>query len=194
MTAINSAVAPLPLITADGFPEMDSFSGKRHELIQGFVQGEYDGIVRRCGGVVSHCGGMLFQHTLSDDRWDMAMGDPGYILERNPDTVRCLDIALTALGRIRAGTVRFPELAPDLCVEVAYANDMRATRLLSDKAQMWLDFGAREVWLLNPEDTSVTRYRSGQTPLALGEDDILDGGELLPGFSVAVWKLFRRHR
>ena len=30
--------------------------------------------------------------------------------------------------------------------------------------------------------------------LALGEDDILDGGELLPGFSTLVWRLFRRRR
>ena len=28
----------------------------------------------------------------------------------------------------------------------------------------------------------------------LGADDILDGGELLPGFSIAVWQLFRRQR
>ena len=182
------------LMTADEFLEMEPLPGKRYELIHGVVQGEYDGIVRRCGGVVSHCGGRLFQHTLSDDRWDMAMGDPGYILERSPDTVRCIDIAMTVRGRIPAGTKGFPELTPDLCVEVAYANDAQATLLLSDKAQMWLDFGAREVWTLNPEDTSVTRYRPGQSPVVLGEDDVLDGEELLPGFSVAVWQLFRRHR
>ena len=184
----------LALITADEFLEMEPLPGKRYELIRGVVQGEYDGIVRRCGGVVSRCGGTLFQHTLTDECWDMAMGDPGYILERNPDTVRCLDIAMTALGRIPAGTIGFPELTPDLCVEVAYANDARATRLLSDKAQMWLDFGAREVWVLNPEDTTVTRYRPGQTPVLLDENDVLDGEELLPGFSVPVWQFFRRQR
>ena len=59
---------------------------------------------------------------------------------------------------------------------------------------MWLAFGAREVWVLNPEDTTVTRYRPGLSPVVLGEDDTLDGGELLPGFSVAVWQLFRRQR
>ena len=189
-----TAKTPSRLMTADEFLQLDPLPGKRYELIRGVVQSEYDGIVRRCGGVVSCCGGRLFQHTLVDDRWDMAMGDPGYILERNPDTVRCLDVALTALGRIPAGTTGFHELAPDLCVEVAYANDVRATRLLSDKAQMWLDFGAREVWALNPEDTTVTRYRPDQSPLTLGEDEMLDGEELLPGFSVAVWQLFRRQR
>ena len=191
---MTTSIAGQRLVTADEFLEMEPLPGKRYELIRGVVQGEYDGIVRRCGGVVSRCGGTLFQHTLSDDRWDMAMGDPGYILERNPDTVRCLDIALTALGRIPAGTAGFPELAPDLCVEVAYASDVRATRLLSEKARMWLDFGAREVWVLNPDDTTVTRYRPGVPPITLAEDDVLDGDDLLPGFNVAVWQLFRRHR
>ena len=59
---------------------------------------------------------------------------------------------------------------------------------------MWLDFGAREVWVLNPEDTTVTRYRPGRPSVILGADDILDGGELLPGFSIAVWRLFRLQR
>ena len=59
---------------------------------------------------------------------------------------------------------------------------------------MWLSFGSREVWLANPETTTVTRYRPDQDPQTLGEDDILDGGDLLPGFSVPVWQLFRRHR
>ena len=186
--------APSSTTTADEFIDMEPLPGKRYELFRGVVTGEYDGIVRRCGDVVSRCSGTLFQYTERDDRWDTAMGDPGYILERNPDTVRCVDIALIERGRKPAGTVGFPELAPDLCVEVAYFRDDRASELLSHKAQIWLDFGAREVWVLNPEDTTVTRYRPNQSPVTLSEDDVLDGEELLPGFSVAVWQLFRRHR
>ena len=45
-----------------------------------------------------------------------------------------------------------------------------------------------------PPHFDVTRHRPGQQPEVLGEDDILDGGDLLPGFSVPVWQLFRRHR
>lgn len=37
----------------------------------------------------------------------------------------------------------------------------------------------------------LTRYRPDHEPKVLGEDDVLDGGELLPGFSVPVWQLFR---
>ena len=173
---------------------MEPPPGKRYELIRGVVTGEHDGIIRRCGDVVARCGGMLFQYADPCGRWHSAMGDPGYILERSPDTVRSLDIALTAEGRIPPGTKGFPELAPDLCIEVAYTNDALAKRLLSDKAQMWLDFDAREVWVLNPEDTTLTRHRPGNPPAVLHSDDTLDGGDLLPGFAIPVWRLFRRQR
>ena len=191
---MTTTTTPARLLTADEFLEMEPLAGKRYELISGVVAGEYDGIIRRCGHVVSRCGYTLYEYNQRHDRWDMAMGDPGYILERNPDTVRCVDIALIERGRKPAGIKGFPELAPDLCVEVAYVSDLRASDLLSDKAQMWLHFGAREVWVLNPEDTTLSRYCPGQPPVVLGEDGVLDGGELLPGFSVPVWQLFRRQR
>ena len=57
---------------------------------------------------------------------------------------------------------------------------------------MWLSFGAREVWELNPENTTLTRYRPGSPPAILRADDTLDGGNLLPGFTIPVWRLFRR--
>ena len=191
---MTTTIAPPRLITADEFLDTEPPADKRYELIRGVVTGEYDGILRRCGFVVSRCGGMLSMYIEPDRPWHVAMGEPGYILERNPDTVRSADIAITAEGRIPPGTKGFPELAPDLCVEVAYTQDELARQLLSDKAQMWLDFGAREVWVLNPEDTTVTRYRPGMPPAILSQDDILDGGDLLPGFSIVVWQLFRRQR
>ena len=187
----TTATAPPRLITAAEFLEMEPPPGKRYELIRGVVTGEYDGIIRRCGGVVSQCGGTLYLHTEQVGGWHSAMADPGYILERNPDTVRSVDIALTVEGRIPPGTKGFPELAPDLCIEAAYTRDATASRLLSDKAQMWLDHGAREVWVLNPEDTTLTCYRPGMPSATLVADDILDGGDLLPGFSIVVWRLFR---
>ena len=77
---------------------------------------------------------------------------------------------------------------------MASPSNARRDRLLSDKAQMWLDFGARAVWVLNPENTTLTRYRPDLPPAILQADDALDGGDLLPGFTIPVWRLFRRQR
>lgn len=56
---------------------------------------------------------------------------------------------------------------------------------------MWLSFGTQQVWVADPETTTVTIYRIGVEPLTLGEDDTIDGADLRPGFSAPVWNLFR---
>jgi Uma2 family endonuclease len=65
---------------------------------------------------------------------------------------------------------------------------------MAAKAVMWLSYGSQQVWVEDPEQTTVTIYRSGVTPVTLSDDDILDGGDLLPGFTTPVWRLFRRRR
>ena len=191
MTSANT----LPrLMTADELLVMERVPGKRYELIRGVLVEKEVPTGHPHGITVGRTAGSMFRYSEDNDYGEVITGEPGYHLERNPDTVRAPDVAWFAPGRVPPGTVGFPELTPDLCVEVASPSNSRADRLLSDKARMWLDFGAREVWVLNPEDTTVSRYRPGQAPVVLGEDDVLDGEELLPGFSVPVWQLFRRQR
>ena len=187
-------VAPPRLITADELLAMERVDGRRYELIRGVLK-EKDVVAGTPHArTVTRTATPLFLYTEAADYGEVFSGDPGYRLERDPDTVRAPDIAWFAPGRIPPGATGYPELTPDLCVEVASPSNARADRLLADKARMWLDFGAREVWVLNPEDTTLTRYRAGLAPVVLGADDVLDGGELLPGFTVAVWRLFRRQR
>ena len=189
-----TAKTPSRLMTADDLLVMERVPGKRYELIRGVLTEKEVPTGDPHGATVSRSSGLIFQYSEINDFGDVRSGEPGYWLERDPDTVRAPDVAWFAPGRIPPGTTGFPELTPDLCVEVASPSNSRRDRLLSDKAQMWLDFGAREVWVLNPEDTSVARYRPGQPTVTLHEDDVLDGEELLPGFSVPVWQLFRRQR
>ena len=191
---MTTAKTPSLLMTADELLVMERVPGKRYELIRGVLTEKEVPTGDPHGVTVSRSGGLIFQYSEINDFGDVRSGEPGYRLERDPDTVRAPDVAWFAPGRIPPGTIGFPELMPDLCIEVASPGNTRRDRLLSDKAQMWLDFGAREVWVLNPEDTTVTRYRTGQSPSLLGHDDILDGEQLLPGFSVPVWQLFRRQR
>ena len=48
--------------------------------------------------------------------------------------------------------------------------------------------------VLDPEPVTVTVYRPSIEPVVHGEDDVLDLGDLLPGFSCAVWRLLRQQR
>ena len=188
-----TAIAPPRLITADDLLAMERIPGKRYELICGVLKEKDVPTGKPHMDTVSFCHGVLFYHLIMTAGYgELGTGEPGYRLERNPDTVRCPDISWVAPGRIPPGTTGYPELTPDLCIEVASPSNARADRLLSDKAQMWLSHGARQVWVLNPEDTTLTRYQPNTPPTILAQDDTLDGGNLLPGFSIAVWQLFRR--
>ena len=191
---MTTAKTPSRLMTADELLVMERVPGRRYELIRGVLTEKDVGTGYPHAITLVRTTGPLFQYTDDHDYGEARSGEPGYRLERNPDTVRCPDVAWFAPGRLPPGITGFPELTPDLCIEVASPSNSRRDRLLSNKAQMWLDFGAQEVWVLNPEDITVTRYRPGQTPAVLGENDILDGEELLPGFSIPVWQLFRRQR
>ena len=189
-----TAKTPALLMTADELLVMKRVPGKRYELIRGVLTEKDVATGDPHAATVLRAGSVVLQYADATDYGDARAGEPGYKLESDPDTVRAPDISWFAPGRIPPGATGFPELTPDLCIEVSSPSNSRSDRLLSDKAQMWLDFGAREVWVLNPEDTTVTRYRTNIAPNTLAEDDILDGEELLPGFSVAVWQLFRRQR
>ena len=191
---MTTAKTPSRLMTADELLVMERVPGKRYELIRGVLTEKEVPTGHPHGITVARTAGPMFQYAEDNDYGEVITGEPGYHLERDPDTVRAPDVAWFAPGRIPPGTTGFPELTPDLCIEVASPSNSRSDRLLSDKAQMWLEFGALEVWVLNPENTSVARYRAGQPTVTLHEDDVLDGEELLPGFSIPVWQLFRRQR
>ena len=191
---MTTTIAPPRLITAAELLAMERVPGKRYELIRGVLKEQDVTTGDPHTATVYFSTFRLGLYVEANGYGDVRTGEPGYLLRRNPDTVRAPDIAWIAPGRIPPGTTGYPELTPDLCIEVASPSNARADRLLSDKAQMWLHYGAREVWVLNPEDTTLTRYRPNMPPAILSQDDTLDGGDLLPGFSVAVWQLFRRQR
>ncbi|RMF82539.1 MAG: Uma2 family endonuclease, partial [Chloroflexi bacterium] len=61
---------------------------------------------------------------------------------------------------------------------------------LREKAQYYLRNGARMVWLVFPKQRIVEIYRPEHDVEILTADDTLDGGDVLPGFSLAVRDIF----
>ena len=78
--------------------------------------------------------------------------------------------------------------APDLAIEVL-SPDHHRPRLL-EKVQAYLLYGTRLVWVVDPETESVTVESPGSDPRVLSGEDILDGGDVLPGFHVPVADVF----
>ena len=96
--------------------------------------------------------------------------------------VRLPDIAFVAKGRFVDELVPegFPDLAPDLAVEVLSPGDR--SRNILDKVGEYLEAGARLVWVIDPKRRTAAVHRSLTDVRMLGPEDTLDGEDVLPGF------------
>lgn len=159
---------------------------KRYELIRGALV-EYPLNGNLAAAAISQIAFAIGNYARSRDYGRAVIGC-GYWLERNPDTVRAAAVTWVAPGRIPKGLPGYPELAPDLAVEVKSCGVSHPE--IAAKARMWLCYGSQQVWVADPPTAAIYVYRPNAAPVILGADDLLGGGELLPGFSVAVRDLF----
>ena len=69
-----------------------------------------------------------------------------------------------------------------------------SSRSVLDKVHLYLSAGTRLIWALSPESKKVDVYRLADNGAlhvqTLDVGDTLDGGDVLPGFSVTVQELF----
>jgi Uma2 family endonuclease len=115
----------------------------------------------------------------------------GYVLHRNPDTVLAPDIAFVRADRWPTGEAEkhFGYFPPDLAVEVRSPSE--SMRSLLAKAQTYLDAGVRLVWLVDPISRTVIVLAPDTEPQTLAEGDVLDAGDVVPGFRLPVADVFR---
>ena len=116
--------------------------------------------------------------------------ETGFRLSSNPDTVRAPDIAFVRQDRVNAvgtGKGYWPG-APDLAVEVLSPSDTVGE--VEEKVSEWLTAGTIEVWVISPKLHTVTVYRSPHDVSVLTANDMLEGGDVLPGFQIEVKAIF----
>ena len=116
--------------------------------------------------------------------------ETGFILSRNPDTVRAPDVAFVTAERAIRQTRRagFFDGAPDLAGEVVSPGD--TDEEVQTKILEYLQAGTSVVWIVRPRTRTVTVYRSLSDIRVLTDQDTLTCDDLLPGFSVPVSDLF----
>ncbi|MFV2068607.1 MAG: Uma2 family endonuclease [Pirellulales bacterium] len=163
--------------------------GRRCELV--------DGVLRmmspsgwRHGEAVGNLHGLLWQHIRARRLGKLFGAETGFLLTRNPDTVRAPDVAFVA-------TESFPKDepegafwpgAPDLAVEVVSPSDRASD--VKEKIQAWIDAGARAVWVVEPGLRSVTVHRSTGDRTSHVENDELVSDDVVPGFRCTVAEIF----
>ncbi|MBI1895642.1 MAG: Uma2 family endonuclease [Acidobacteria bacterium] len=111
----------------------------------------------------------------------------GFVLHRNPDTLRAPGVAFVRSGRELGPRHKAAELAPDLAVEIISPSE-RAGQIRR-KVEQYLAAGTRTVWVIYPESRNVDVYQAGGFRV-LSESGTLEEPDLLPGFSMPVRELF----
>ncbi len=113
----------------------------------------------------------------------------GYILSRDPDTVRAPDLAFVSSARLPEPRRRgYLDVAPDLAIEILSPGDRPGQTL--HKVAEYLNAGVRLVWIIDPEGKEVTSYRAnGRTRVYSGDDEV-PGEDVLPEFSFKPSHLF----
>jgi Uma2 family endonuclease len=78
--------------------------------------------------------------------------------------------------------------APDLVVEVVSPGDSFVE--VEAKVLKWLGAGCRMVIIINPHRRAASVYRSPTDVVLLTEDDAINGGEVVPGWTLPLRELF----
>lgn len=114
--------------------------------------------------------------------------ETGFIISRNPDTVRAPDVAFVGKKRVPAQPRRgFFEGPPDLAVEVISPDD-RMTEVRA-KVEQWLAAGTVSVWVVDPPSRTIEVFRANEVRLYRADDEIRDE-PTLPGFKLKASDVF----
>ena len=172
------------LLTVDDFvllgSEADHVELIRGELIDmpptNFEHGEVSGNIHT----------RLGMHVLHNQLGTVLSADTGFTVAHDPDTVSAPDIAFVRAAHRPQGRERrrFAALAPDLVVEVISPSET-ADQVLA-KVMAYLEAGVPLVWVVQPVQRAVTVYTPDRVGRLLSIGDSLDGGDVLPGFSLPI--------
>lgn len=175
------------LVTAADLARMPE--DERYELIRGELQ-PMSPVGRPHGEALLELSTPLSLHVKRYGLGKLYAGDVGVILERDPDTVLAPDLAFVRADRLSPsdpgdGYMPYP---PDLVIEIGSPSD--TPRSLRRKAARYFAAGVSYVWLVEAPTRSVSQLGADGSERVWRDEDILDGGDVLPEFRLPVAAIF----
>jgi Uma2 family endonuclease len=177
-------------VTADELLALPTGMGKRYELVAGELR-VMSPAGWRHGGVAGNVAALLGPYIRMHDLGRGFAAETGFLLKREPDTVRAPDFAFISKANLPTSDPieAFWPGAPDLAIEVVSPGD--TTGEVAEKVEEWLAAGCAAVWVVDPKLQTVTIYRSLTDVQIKVAGDTLLGDPVVSGFSCAVDELFR---
>ena len=164
--------------------------GLRRELVRGEVRKTAPAGFQH-GSIAAEVAASLAWHVRSNGLGVVVAAETGFKIAGNPDTVRAPDAAFVSRERVEEadGTIGYWTGAPVLAVEVISPNDRFAE--VEEKVGDWISSGCRMVLIVNPKGKNVTVRLPEKRVAILTEAETIDGGEVVPGWTLPVSELFR---
>lgn len=179
---------PSKLMTAEDLFELPD-DGRHYELVRGELK-EMSPAGPRGSRIAAVIAQWLLNFAVPRHLGSVYVSEAGFIIRRNPDTVRAPDVAFVRADRLPPDEEQdfYLPLAPDLAVEVISPSD-RLTAVQAKVGQC-LEAGVRLVWVVNPRTRQVTVHQPGRPMQTVGAGQALDGADVLPGFTLPLSDLF----
>jgi Uma2 family endonuclease len=179
-----SIITQQKLLTAEEFFLLPNPSdGSQQELVRGEVitmppPGGLHGVC------CLKCGRRIGNFVEDNDLGTVTSNDAGFVTERGPDSVRGPDLAFWAKERLPVVPVGYIEISPDMLVEVLSPGN--TSKQIRAKLLEYFAKGVHLIWVLAPEDRTLTVYRTPDEGRVLHETATVTGDDVLPAFSCRV--------
>jgi Uma2 family endonuclease len=173
--------------TVDDVVRLNDHEDRLYELVDGILVEKTVGLEESliAGNIITHLNNFVRPQGLG-----LIAGEGG-TLQLDINLVRIPDVSFISWDRVPGGEVPtepVPLLVPDLAVEVISRNNTR--KEMEEKLQEYFEKGVRLVWYVRPRARVVEIYTAPDNFTRLTASMQLDGGDVLPGFSVQVSALF----
>jgi Uma2 family endonuclease len=122
----------------------------------------------------------------------VVLTEGGFLLSRNPDTVRAPDVSFVRAARfdVEEAERGYFRGAPDLAIEILSPSNRPGDT--HAKVADYLASGATLVWVIDPVHQLADVYRSLLSPRRVAGDGVLEGEDVLPEFSVPIAEILKR--
>jgi Uma2 family endonuclease len=184
-----TAATPDRMMTADELADLPD-DGMLYELSRGMLvcmsPSSY-GPSRIAGRILAKMATFIDEHELGD----YGSAEGGFKLASDPDTVRAPDIWFVRKERVPEGAnpEGFYDGPPDLAVEVLSPSDR--FHQIAMKVRDYLDAGTPLIWVLDPKGRLAAVFRPGAPVRFIDADGVLDGEDILPGFTLPIESILR---
>lgn len=177
--------------TVDDVVRMETDHDRLCELIDGTL------VEKTMGAFESFLAGTLIQllnNYLATHRIGIALTTDG-MMQLFPNQVRIPDACFISWERLEGSGFPdkpLPDMVPEVAAEIISRGNTQEE--MDRKLRDYFTAGVRMVWYFYPVTKTVKVFTSPESSTTLNEGDTLDGGEVLPGFTLALDTFFRPPR